>query len=100
MIVPGFAFASAISSGSVFAGSAGLRDQQLLQQHQHRHRDEVALRVEGQLGVEVRIDREGRVGRQQHRVAVRRDFATASVGEDGVRAGLVLHHHRLAPVRR
>jgi hypothetical protein len=77
-----------------------MREQELLQQDEHRHRSEVALGVVRELGVEMRIDREGGVGGHQHRVAVGCGARDRVGGDDGVGAGLVLDHHRLSPLTR
>ena len=72
-------------------------DQQLLQQHQHRDRDEVALGIVGKLCVEMRIDGERGIGRQQHRATVGSGARDGLGRDDGVGAGTVFHHDRLAP---
>jgi hypothetical protein len=74
-----------------------MRHQQLLQQHQHRHRREIALRVERQLLVEVRVDGEGGIRGHEDGVAVGRALRHGVGGDDGIGARLVLHQHRLAP---
>ena len=62
---------------------------------EQRHRREVLDRIEGQLGVERRRDRD-RAWRQQQRVAVGRGLRHRIGAEIAAGAGLVLHHHRLA----
>ena len=57
--VPGFALASAIKSFTLFAGTAGMHDDELRAARDVGHRDEVLLRIEGQLRVDMRIDRQG-----------------------------------------
>jgi hypothetical protein len=93
-MLPGFD-----ESLQIVEGRGRMRHQQLLQKHQHRHRDEIALRVVRQLRVEVRVDGERRVGGHQDGVTVRRRLRHRVGGEDGVRARPVLDHHRLSPHR-
>ena len=74
-----------------------IRHQELLQQHKHRQRDEVALRVVRQLGVKMRVDGERRVGGEEHRGAVGRALRHRLGREDRVRARLVLDDDGLSP---
>ena len=80
-------------------GQRRMRDQELVQQHEHGRRNEIAPRVVGQLAVQVRVDREGGIGSHEDGVSVGRALGDGVGGDDGVRAGLVLHDHGLAPRR-
>ena len=80
-------------------GQRRVRDQELVQQHEHGRRDEIAPCIVGQLAVEVRVDRESGVGGHEDGVPVGRALGDGIRGDDGVRAGLVLHDDGLAPGR-
>ena len=74
-----------------------IRDQELLQQHEHRDWREVALGVVRQLRIQVRVDGERGIGGEEHAVGVRWRFCDRIGGDDGVRAGPVLDHDGLCP---
>ena len=60
-----------------------------------RHGDKVFHRVERQIGIEVRIDDDLRVGAKKQRVAIRRRLRHHLHRQVAVGAGTVLHHDRL-----
>ena len=78
-VAPGFALASAISSGMVLAGRSMPHHQQVGHRPQHRDRVKSLSASNGELGVERRRNRMRGDGVEADRVAVGRALAIASV---------------------
>jgi hypothetical protein len=72
---------------------------QVREDDRDRHRRKVAHRVVGQVGDQVRRDRERADVREVHEVAVGRALRRHVGGDVAARAGLVVDHHLLAEAR-
>ena len=92
--VSGFAFAAAISAGTVWYGPFAATDEKERRAIEHRDRHEILLRIVGQLLVQRRIDRDVRVAHDEQLVAVGRRVLHRLDRDEAARAR---RRHRRSP---